>query len=128
MNVLLDTSAYSALRRGNQLILDVLRRSETVVMSAVVLGELYSGFRSGNRWKENTAQLSQFLSKPSVRIANITEETAMRYAEVDVYLREKGRPIPRNAVWIAAGALEHGCQLLTLDVHFREIPLLLIQP
>ena len=128
MNVLLDTSAYSALRRGHQHILDVLRRSETVAVSSVVLGELYSGFRAGNCWAENTAQLAQFLSKPSVRVLNVTEETALRYAEVDVYLRKKGRPIPRNDVWIAAVALEHGLQLLTLDVHFREIPLLLIQP
>jgi predicted nucleic acid-binding protein len=43
-------------------------------------------------------------------------------------LRKGGRPIPRNDVWIAAVALEHGLQLVTLDVHFREIPLLLIQP
>ena len=128
MNVLLDTSVYSALQRGHQHILDVLRRSETVAVSSVVLGELYSGFRAGNCWAENTAQLAQFLSKPSVRVLNVTEETALRYAEVDVYLRKKGRPIPRNDVWIAAVALEHGLQLLTLDVHFREIPLLLIQP
>jgi predicted nucleic acid-binding protein len=73
---------------------------------------------------ENTAQLAQFLSKPSVRVLNVTEETALRYAEVDVYLRKKGRPIPRNDVWIAAVALEHGLQLLTLDDHFREVPLL----
>jgi tRNA(fMet)-specific endonuclease VapC len=128
VNVLLDTSAYSALRRGYQPVLDVLRRSETVAVSAIGLGELYSGFRAGNRWAENTAQLRQFLSKPSVRVLNVTEETALRYAEVDTYLRKKGRPIPRNAVWIAAVALEHGLQLLTLDVHFREIPLLPIQP
>jgi tRNA(fMet)-specific endonuclease VapC len=128
VNVLLDTSAYSALQRGHQHILDVLRRSETVAVSAVVLGELYSGFRAGNCWAENTAQLAQFLSKPSVRVLNVTEETALRYAEVDAYLRKKGRHIPRNDVWIAAVALEHGLQLLTLDVHFREIPLLLIQP
>jgi tRNA(fMet)-specific endonuclease VapC len=74
------------------------------------------------------AQLTQFLGKPSIRILNVTEETALRYAEVDVYLRKKGRPIPRNDVWIAAVALEHGLQVLTLDGHFREIPLLLIQP
>jgi len=128
VNVLLDTSAYSALYRGHQPILDVLRRSETVGVPAVVLGELYSGFRAGNRWAENTGQLAQFLSKPSVRVLNITEETALRYAEVDVFLRKKGRPIPRNDVWIAAVALEHGLQLLTLDTHFREIPLLLIHP
>ncbi len=128
MNVLLDTSAYSALRRGDQAILDVVRRSETIAVSAVVLGELHSGFRAGNRCAENTEQLAQFLRKPSVRVLNVTEETSLRYAEVDVYLRKKGRPIPRNDVWIAASALEHGLQLLTLDVHFREIPLLLIQP
>ena len=128
MRVSLDTSAYSALRRGHQPVLDVMRRSETVAVSAVVLGELYSGFRAGDRWAENTAQLAQFLSKPSVRVLNVTEETALRYAEVDVYLRKKGRPIPRNDVWIAAVALEHGLQLLTLDDRFREIPLLLTQP
>jgi len=128
VNVLLDTSAYSALLRGHQPVLEVMRRSETVAVSAVVLGELYSGFRVGNRWAENTAQLAQFLSKPSVRILKVTEETALRYAEVDVYLRKAGRPIPRNDVWIAATALEHGLQLLTLDAQFREIPLLLIQP
>ena len=128
MKVLLDTSAYSALLRGHQSVLDVMRRSETVAVSAVVLGELYSGFRAGNRWAENTAQLAQFLRKPSVRVLDVTEETALRYAEVDVYLRKKGRPIPRNDVWIAAAALEHGLQLLTLDDRFREIPLLLTQP
>jgi tRNA(fMet)-specific endonuclease VapC len=106
----------------------VLRRAETVGVPAVVLGELYSGFRAGDRCGENMAQLAQFLSKPSIRIWNVTEETALRYAEVDVYLRKKGRPIPRNDVWIAAVALEHGLQVLTLDGHFREIPLLLIQP
>ena len=128
MNVLLDTSAYSALLRGHQPVLEVMRRSETVAVSAIALGELYSGFRAGNRWAENTAQLMQFLSKPLVRVVNVTEETALRYAEVDVYLRKRGRPIPRNDVWIAAAALEHGLQLLTLDVRFREIPLLPIQP
>jgi tRNA(fMet)-specific endonuclease VapC len=128
VNVTLDTSAYSQMRRGNQAILEVVRRSETIALSAIVLGELHSGFRAGNRCAENIAQLAQFLSKPSVRVLNVTEETALRYAEIDVYLRKRGRPIPRNDVWIAAVALEHGLHLVTLDAHFREIPLLLIQP
>jgi tRNA(fMet)-specific endonuclease VapC len=128
VKALLDTSAYSALLRGFLPVIEALRRSETVAVPAIVLGELYGGFRAGTRWAENTAQLAQFLSKPSVHVLNVTEETALRYAEVDVYLRKKGRPIPRNDVWIAAVALEHGLQLLTLDVHFREIPLLVIRP
>ena len=128
MKVTLDTSAYSQMRRGNQAILDAVRRAETIALSAIVLGELHGGFRAGNRCAENSAQLAQFLNKPSVRVLNVTEETALRYAEIDVYLRKRGRPIPRNDVWIAAVALEHGLQLVTLDAHFREIPMLLIQP
>lgn len=128
MSLLLDTSAYSAFRRGDQAVAEVIRRSETVAVPVVVLGELHSGFQAGNRCAENTANLAQFLSKPSVRVLDVTAETALRYAEIDVYLRKRGRPIPRNDVWIAAVALEHGLQLLTLDVHFREIPLLLIRP
>jgi predicted nucleic acid-binding protein len=128
VNVTLDASAYSQLRRGHEAILDVVQRSETVALPAIVLGELHSGFRAGSRCAENTALLAQFLSKPTVRVLNVTEETALRYAEIDVYLRKRGRPIPSNDVWIAAVALEHGLQLVTLDVHFREIPMLLIQP
>jgi predicted nucleic acid-binding protein len=128
VNVTLDTSAYSELGRAHKAISEVVRRSETIALSAIVLGELHSGFRAGNCYAENIALLAQFLSKPSVRVLNVTEETALRYAEIEVYLRKKGRPIPRNDVWIAAVALEHGLHLVTLDVHFREIPLLLIQP
>jgi tRNA(fMet)-specific endonuclease VapC len=128
LNVLLDTSAYSALQRGDRRILAVLQRSITVAIPVVVLGELHSGFRAGTRRRENEDSLARFLSKSSVRILNVIEETALRYAEVDVFLRKKGRPIPRNDVWIAALAIEHGMHLLTLDVHFQEIPLLLIEP
>lgn len=128
MNVLLDTSAYSALQRGDRRILSVMQRSQTVGVPVVVLGELYGGFRGGTRRADNEELLRRFLDKGSVRVLDVTHETALRYAEVDVLLRKKGRPIPRNHVWIAALALEHGMRLLTLDEHFRQIPLLLIEP
>ena len=128
MNVLLDTSAYSALQRGDTRILAVIQKSRTVGVPVVVLGELNSGFRLGNRCAENEELLARFLSKPPVRVLNVTEETALRYAEIDVFLMKKGRPIPRNDVWIAALALEHGMRVLTLDLHFDEIPMLLKEP
>lgn len=128
MNVLLDTSGYSALQRGDGRVLRVLQRAESVGMPTVVLGELHSGFRAGNRCAENEELLARFLFKTSIRVLNVTVETALRYADVDVLLRKKGRPIPRNDVWIAAMAIEHGMHLLTLDAHFHEIPLLSIEP
>jgi tRNA(fMet)-specific endonuclease VapC len=128
LNVLLDTSAYSALQRGDARVLAVMQRSQAVAIPVVVLGELHSGFRLGSRWAENEGLLARFMGKASVRVLNVTEETALRYAEIDVFLRKKGRPIPRNDVWIAALALEHGMHLLTLDAHFEEIPMLLTEP
>jgi tRNA(fMet)-specific endonuclease VapC len=125
---MLDTSGYSAMMRGDPAVARILAQSNSVMISAVVLGELQSGFRRGNRYTENSDILEEFLSRPSVHIADITQETAVQYGQIDVFLRDKGRPIPRNDVWIAASALENGCQLLTFDAHFREIPLLLLKP
>jgi tRNA(fMet)-specific endonuclease VapC len=69
------------------------------------MGELHIGFRAGTRRIENEEVLPRFLGKSSVRILNATAETALHYAEVEVFLREKGRQIPRNDVCMAALAI-----------------------
>jgi tRNA(fMet)-specific endonuclease VapC len=125
---MLDTSGYSALMRGDASARDVLASAQLVYIPVVAMGELYSGFRRGTRVAENIGQLRKLLSKPSVRVAGVTAETAARYAEIDVFLRQAGRPIPKNDVWIAASAMEHGCELLTYDAHFSEVPLIMIRP
>lgn len=106
----------------------IIQDAEIVGIPVVVLSELYSGFRQGTMWARNYELLTKLLSKPSVRTLPVTEATAMHYAEIDVYLRKNGKPIPRNDVWIAASAIEHGMQVLTLDAHFREVPLLVVRP
>ena len=113
---------------GDPEILSILSIATQVMVPSIVLGELYSGFRRGNRQSQNELQLQTFLKKPSISILDVTAETALRYAEIDVYLFSKGRPITRNDVWIAALALEHGCILITRDANFRELPLLPIRP
>ena len=128
MKALLDTSGYSGLIKGDPEILEALSQAAQVLVPVIVLGELYSGFRRGNRQQENERLLQRFLRKPSVAVVNVTADTAERYAEIDVFLYEKGKPIPRNDVWIAALALEHGCVVITRDAHFRELPLLPIRP
>jgi tRNA(fMet)-specific endonuclease VapC len=128
VKALLDTSGYSGLMQGDPAILELLRQAYQVFVPALVLGELYGGFRRGSRTAENESLLKAFLAKPSVAVLDVTAETAQRYAEIDIHLWSKGRPIRRNDVWIAALAMEHGCVLITRDAHFRKIPLLLIRP
>jgi predicted nucleic acid-binding protein len=125
-NILIDTNIYVAFKRNQQSAVELLRQVEYLGMSTVVLGELLAGFRCGGREAENRKELDLFLDSPRVEILGIDEETADFYAEVFRALKEKGRPIPSNDLWIAAASLRHGLALATLDHHFRHIDGLLL--
>ncbi len=119
--VVIDTNAYSALMSGDGRIADLLAGTEAVLLTPVVLGELYDGFLNGTRNEENRAVLARFRAKPRTILVPITDATAEWFAEIKRMLRKKGRPIPTNDVWIAASCMEHGAGLLSLDDHFSEI-------
>jgi predicted nucleic acid-binding protein len=124
--VLIDTNFYVAFKRKQEPAVERLRRAEYIGLSTVVLGELLAGFRCGSREKENRRELDQFLDSPRVEVLDIDEETAEFYAGVFRALRDKGRPIPSNDLWIAATSLRHGLALATLDEHFQSIDGLLL--
>lgn len=48
-------------------------------------------------------------------------EVANHYAQIRKGLKEEGRPIPENDIWIAAMAKSVGLPFLTRDRHFSEI-------
>lgn len=124
--LLLDTNAYAAFKRGNVDIISLLQHVETIVISPIVLGELFAGFDGGNIAKENRLQLGQFLESARVKLYPLTIDTAQFFSQIYLTLKKKGRPIPTNDMWIAAQTLEHGCILCSFDKHFQEIEGLLI--
>lgn len=119
--LMVDTSAYSALTRGHAEIGWAVQTADEVYVSPVLLGELHSGFRGGDRQSSNEAALRRFLATPGVMVAQIGAETAIFYSEICSYLRETGAQIPTNDMWIAAGAMEHGLRVITTDAHFRRV-------
>jgi tRNA(fMet)-specific endonuclease VapC len=119
--LLLDTNAYSALKRGNEAVATQLRRAETVILSAVVIGELLYGFRHGTHVAKNVRALEQFIEKPHTQVATVSQTTADRYSRIAAALRAKGKPIPSNDIWIAAHAFETGALLISFDEHFAHI-------
>lgn len=121
LKLLLDTNAYTALLRGHREVLSMIRKAESVLMSAVVVGELLYGFRHGSRFEENSARLEAFLAKPLVDAVSVGLTTAERFGRIAAALRQKGRPLPTNDVWIAAHALETGADLLSSDAHFGAV-------
>ena len=121
MKILLDTSGYVGFKRGTEAVVDSITSAETILFSPVVLGELMFGFRNGNRFKDNMDELNKFLEHQVVEFIHIGKMTSDRYSRIAFHLRLQGTPIPSNDIWLAAQAIEHGAELITLDRHFENI-------
>ncbi len=123
---MLDTNAYTALLAGDEDVLDALASADLVFVSAVVLGELFAGFRGGSRERENRDRLDDLLRRPPVRTLDVTRGTAEVFGQVKHQLMAGGTPTPLNDVWIAAHAIESGSWLVTFDRHFSHVQGLLL--
>ncbi len=121
MKILLDTSAYVGFKRKIEEVVDNIANAELILFSPIVLGELMFGFRNGNRFKENMVDLNNFLEHKVVEFIQIGKTTSDRYSRIALHLKRQGTPIPSNDIWIAAQAMEHGAEIITLDRHFENI-------
>ena len=97
-------------------------------MDITVIAELLSGFSLGGKERRNRQDLEAFLDSPRVEVLLHDIETAEYYALILKRLKEKGRPIPTNDIWIAANAMKHGLALFSFDSHFEEIDGLVLLP
>ena len=120
--VLIDTNIYSLAMKGDDHVVDELRKIDLIGFSAISVGELYSGFKGGSRDAENREELNIFLDSPRVVVHSIDEETAEFYASILSNLKSAGTPIPTNDIWIASVAFQYGYKLYSKDNHFSFIP------
>ncbi len=116
---LLDTNIVIGLFEHDKSVTEGLKQADEVFIASTVLGELYFGARKSGHVKANLDRIDDFAAHSTILGVDI--ETARRYGEIKHKLREKGRPLPENDIWIAAIALQHGLKLATRDDHFREI-------
>ena len=125
--IIIDTNVYVAFKRNVPDVIKVLRGVEYIGLNTVVLGELHSGFKGGQKKALNIKELEEFLDTPRVDVIPIDEMTAEFYAQVYWNLKRKGNPIPTNDMWIAASSLQHGLALFTLDTHFNLVDGLMLK-
>ncbi len=120
--LLIDTNIYSYALKGDQEIIATLQKALHIGFSSISVGELLSGFKGGEKERQNREELDEFLDSPRVVVYVVDENTAEYYAQILNHLRQIGSPIPTNDIWIAAIAFQHGLKMFTKDAHFENIP------
>ena len=65
--------------------------------------------------------LQKFLESSRIMVYPITLDTSIFFSQIYCSLKDKGKPIPTNDMWIAAQAFEYGCVVCTHDKHFGFI-------
>ncbi len=122
MKLILDTTAYVGFKRNIVDMVNMIINADHIIFSPIVLGELMFGFRNGSKFKETISDLNSFIDHESVTLVEIGKITADRFSRIATQLKRQGTPIPSNDMWIAAQAMEHGAELVTMDRHFEKIP------
>ena len=120
-SVVIDTNAYSSYKRGEADPTQVVLAIESIIISPVVLGELFAGFELGRKMEQNKNDLQEFLAEPNVLFLTINAQTSEAYASIFKQLRKNGTPIPTNDIWIAAMALQLDIPVFTYDTHFEKV-------
>lgn len=123
---LLDTDHLSYVQEGHPTVirrLSALSPEDRVFTSVVGVAELLRGvylLPKGRRQRELLTLYHQVLGHME-EVLPMTRLVAEKFAEIEAKLRQKGKPIPVNDVWVAALALERGAVLVTNDAHFAHV-------
>ena len=124
--VIADTSIWIEYFRGRhepvQKALRALIQAEQVALVGVVLAELLQGCRTS---KEADTLLSTLTG---IRFLETSFSSWKRTGELASSLQRKGITLPLSDLIIGSVALEHSCQVFTLDPHFKKIPGLKFYP
>ena len=114
--MILDTNALSAAADDDPAVLAILSRAEQIAIPVIVLGE----YRYGIAQSRHRTHYSNWLDALILDclVLNISEETTHRYAAINLELRQMGKPIPTNDLWIAALGRQYSLSILSRDKHF----------
>jgi predicted nucleic acid-binding protein len=116
--LILDTNALSAAEEHPGIVA-TLAGARQLALPVVVIGE----YRYGIAQSRHRAKYRRWLDGliADCTVLDITEQTTHHYAEVALELRQSGKPIPANDLWIAALCRQHALPLLSHDYHFDVV-------
>lgn len=118
-NLIIDTNALSAAAEENPGVMTILGGVQQLALPVIVIGE----YRFGIALSRHRARYRRWLDGliADCVVLEINEQTTLHYAAIGVELRQAGKPIPTNDLWIAALCREHDLPLLSRDRHFDAV-------
>ena len=116
---LLDTNIAIAFLEGELAIVERVTQADSVLLSSTIVGELYYGAFKSGRVTSNIERVEALVQR--IPVLDCDRNTAKVYGQIKNQLRQKGRPLPENDIWIAAIAQQYDLTLVSRDRHFQEI-------
>ncbi|MHB1664983.1 MAG: PIN domain-containing protein [bacterium] len=117
--LLLDTNVIISLFSEDPALNKYILNADEVFIPCIAIGELYYGAHKSSKVQENLNRIDEFAAGNTV--LSCDTNTAKRYGGIKNRLKEKGRPIPENDIWIAAITQQYGLTLITKDKHFSLV-------
>ena len=117
--LILDTNALSAAAEEQPGVMGVLADVQQLALPVVVIGE----YRYGIAQSRHRARYRRWLDSliNDCTVLDINEKSTHYYAAISIELRQAGKPIPTNDLWIAALCRQHDLPLLSRDRHFDVV-------
>lgn len=117
--LILDTNALSAAAEEHPGVMGILAGVQQLALPVVVIGEYRYGIAQSRHGARYRRWLEALITDCTVLDVNV--QTTHHYAAINVELRQAGKPIPTNDLWIAALCRQHGLPLLSQDRHFDVV-------
>ncbi len=118
-NFILDTNIVIALFGNDVGVIEKISGVKGIFIPAIVVGELFYGAFNSGKPEQNSHKISDFLSE--VKVLNCDQETGRFYGKIKKELKDKGRPIPENDIWIIALSMQHKIPVVSRDIHFKNV-------
>ena len=116
---LFDTNIVIALFDSDKEILKNLKKANHILLPSIVVGELFYGAYNSNLQEKNLKKIIDFCTE--VQILSCDYLTATLYGSIKKELKEIGKPIPENEIWISAISIQNNIPLVSRDKHLTYI-------
>lgn len=115
----LDTNIVIALFGNDANVVTEVKKAKNIYLPAIVVGELYYGAMNSSKPEQNSRRINELLKE--VNVLNCDIETGKFYGIVKKELKDKGKPIPENDIWIIALSKQHKIKVVSRDAHFENV-------